>query len=204
MDRATEEVDEAQAATETPPPPYALILSDSRTPLGEPMDQSEVIRRAEDPLAWHLKYWHELGVVASLYSQEVKTLINEMQMDLEKRKLVESGGSEIDDLLLKYVCVDYARIQVIAIELEQIKIPDPDLRNKVRERWLEFENQHRYNSIRRWATVPEQSEEVQRYLRDLNRIPDDGRNEFEMRVDALGLTTFAAIKCQEWLQDLHK
>lgn len=201
MDQATQAVDEAREATGTPPPPYDEILSGSRTPLGEPMDQSEVIRRAEDPLAWHLQYWHELGVVATLHSESVNKVINDMEKDLKQRQfLADGGGFEFGDFLLKIVCFDYARTLLTMIEHEQNKIPDHDLRNKVRKGWLEFEKQHRFDSICRWASVPKQSEEVQRYLRDLDRIPDYEWNELEMRTDALGMTTFAATLCKEWLK----
>lgn len=53
-----------RSSTETSATPEPLSLSDVRTPLGEPMDQTSASSLAEDPIKWHMNYWNSLWSVA--------------------------------------------------------------------------------------------------------------------------------------------
>lgn len=44
--------------------------SDSRTPLGEPIDKLSAFHLAYDPLTWHLNYWLSLEVVGVLRGED--------------------------------------------------------------------------------------------------------------------------------------
>lgn len=53
-----------RSSNETSATPEPLSLSDFRTPLGEPMDQTSASSLAEDPIKWHMNYWNSLWSVA--------------------------------------------------------------------------------------------------------------------------------------------
>lgn len=58
-----------------------LDPSGSQTPLGEPINQISAKLLAEDPVAWHLDYWLNIGEVGTLYGKD--SILMRLRVDIE-------------------------------------------------------------------------------------------------------------------------
>lgn len=67
--------------TESPTTPPSTGLSIVETPLGEPMDQASASVLAESPVAWHLRYWLNLGSIGILSGQDETLMALRIEME---------------------------------------------------------------------------------------------------------------------------
>lgn len=61
--------------------------SDSRTPLGEPMNRAQAFMRAELPLPWHLQYWSDIDVIGDLRGED--TIVIALMIEVEHENIPE-------------------------------------------------------------------------------------------------------------------
>ncbi|MCJ1267998.1 hypothetical protein MMC22_007884 [Lobaria immixta] len=70
-------------SNETPARSELLNLSNSFTPLGEPMDQFSASSLAEDPIEWHKRYWHSLWFVGVGYGEDPILMALRIEMEIK-------------------------------------------------------------------------------------------------------------------------
>lgn len=200
MTRLTSIVNEAARASKSRRRADTPEISMRRTPLGEPMSEEEAREQDKHPLEWHLRYWHDLGVVGALYSPEVKEMIN--TVSTEQHKIFDADAEmQYRTSWLQYISTEYAHNFALAVSLEQSKIRDPDFRAELCDASIQYENDHRLDTVEHWAQVPEQSENVQRYLRDLERMPvENPWRHYGNYIKAMEMTSACAIKQKEYLR----
>lgn len=51
------------------------------------MDPASTSERARDPLAWHLRYWHNLDIIAALRDEDI--VLTGIQIDMEQEKTAD-------------------------------------------------------------------------------------------------------------------
>lgn len=68
----------------------------SQTPLGEPMDQASALLLADDPLAWNLQYWLDIGIIAIIRGEDM--LLTRVRTEIERGKIPDPAlRTQIDD-----------------------------------------------------------------------------------------------------------
>lgn len=130
-----------------------LALSDSRTPLGEPMDQISASLLAEDPIAWHLRYWSSLFLVGA-FSGVVRSNFMAIMIQMEIIKIPD---------------------REIATELRRVWIERQSTNEGEDERLIELPETLSRIAFSSHEKDALKSEEVKRLLRDVDRILLDKR-----------------------------
>ncbi|MCJ1264506.1 hypothetical protein MMC22_004378 [Lobaria immixta] len=130
-----------------------LGLSDSRTPLGESMDQISASLLAEDPITWHLRYWSSLFLVGVL-SGVVRSNFMAIMIQMEIIKIPDGE---------------------IATELRRVWIERQSTNEGEDKRLIELPETLSRIAFSSHEKDALKNEEVKRLLRDVDRILLDKR-----------------------------
>ena len=84
LPREAQIIDEAKPTIKNPASPESPGLSDSRTPLGEPIDQDSASFLARDPIMWHMQYWFSLYLIGVLYGDDPILLSLRIEIEIDK------------------------------------------------------------------------------------------------------------------------